>query len=108
MGVEPVQIHIMSAISGVLWDDAWRGCRSSDTPQTGLAGIGHIVEEINDPSLQRILAAHDEKPFSLDQLLENFRTMSQVVCGNADVGPFQARSPIAGPYPSHRRSWPRT
>ena len=24
MGVEPVQIHVMSAISGVTWDDAWR------------------------------------------------------------------------------------
>jgi len=24
MGVEPVQLHVMSAISGVSWDDAWR------------------------------------------------------------------------------------
>jgi len=24
MGVEPVQIHVMSAITGVSWDDAWR------------------------------------------------------------------------------------
>jgi len=24
MGVEPVQIHVMTAISGVSWDDAWR------------------------------------------------------------------------------------
>lgn len=24
MGLEPVQIHVMSAISGVSWDDAWR------------------------------------------------------------------------------------
>ena len=24
MGVEPVQIHVMSAISGVSWDEAWR------------------------------------------------------------------------------------
>jgi len=24
LGVEPVQIHIMSAISGVSWDEAWR------------------------------------------------------------------------------------
>jgi hypothetical protein len=23
MGVEPVQIHVMSAISGVSWDEAW-------------------------------------------------------------------------------------
>ena len=25
MGVEPVQIHVMSAISGVSWDEAWAG-----------------------------------------------------------------------------------
>jgi len=24
MGVEPVQIHVMSAISGVTWDEAWQ------------------------------------------------------------------------------------
>jgi hypothetical protein len=24
MGVEPVQIHVMSAISGVTWEDAWQ------------------------------------------------------------------------------------
>ena len=25
MGVEPVQIHVMTAISGVSWDEAWQG-----------------------------------------------------------------------------------
>ena len=25
MGVEPVQIHVMSAISGVTWEEAWEG-----------------------------------------------------------------------------------
>jgi hypothetical protein len=40
MGVEPVQIHVMSAISGVGWDDAWRGrdvgrCGSRDLPFIG-------------------------------------------------------------------------
>jgi hypothetical protein len=25
MGVEPVQIHVMSAVSGVTWEAAWRG-----------------------------------------------------------------------------------
>lgn len=25
MGVEPVQIHVMSALSGVAWDEAWAG-----------------------------------------------------------------------------------
>ena len=40
LGVEPVQIHIMSAISGVSWEDAWRGrvcvpCGSRDLPFIG-------------------------------------------------------------------------
>lgn len=40
MGVEPVQIHVMSAISGVSWDDAWAGrqvgrCGSHDLPFIG-------------------------------------------------------------------------
>lgn len=26
MGVPPVQIHVLSAISGVAWDEAWSGC----------------------------------------------------------------------------------
>ena len=30
MGIEPVQIHVMSAISGVSWDEAW---------QTRVAGV---------------------------------------------------------------------
>jgi hypothetical protein len=25
MGIEPVQIHVMSSISGVTWDEAWEG-----------------------------------------------------------------------------------
>jgi hypothetical protein len=40
MGVEPVQIHVMSAISGVTWDEAWAGrqsgrCGSRDLPFIG-------------------------------------------------------------------------
>jgi hypothetical protein len=40
MGVEPVQIHVMSAISGVEWDEAWGGrevgrCGSRDLPFIG-------------------------------------------------------------------------
>ena len=42
MGIEPVQIHIMSAISGVTWDDVWTGhvtarCGSRDLPFIGRA-----------------------------------------------------------------------
>jgi hypothetical protein len=40
MGVEPVQIHVMSDISGVTWDEAWAGrvearCGSRDVPFIG-------------------------------------------------------------------------
>lgn len=40
MGVEPVQIHVMSNISGVSWDEAWAGrevgrCGSHDLPFIG-------------------------------------------------------------------------
>jgi len=40
MGVPPVQIHVMSAISGVSWDEAWAGhatgrCGSNDLPFLG-------------------------------------------------------------------------
>src|SRR5258705_1882730 len=52
-----------------------------------LAGLRHTIEEINDPSLETILGAYHEEPISLDQLLENFRSVSQMVCGDADVGP---------------------
>lgn len=42
MGVEPVQIHVMSAISGVTWDEAWAGrvearCGSRALPFIGRA-----------------------------------------------------------------------
>ena len=40
MGVEPVQIHVMSAIDGVTWDEAWTGretgaCGSHELPFIG-------------------------------------------------------------------------
>lgn len=40
MGVEPVQIHVMSAITGVTWDEAWGGrevgaCGSHQLPFVG-------------------------------------------------------------------------
>ena len=52
-----------------------------------LAGLRHTVEEIYDSSLQRILGSDDEEPIVLDQLLEDLRSMSQMVRGDADVGP---------------------
>lgn len=40
MGVEPVQIHVMSEISGVTWDEAWAGrdtgpCGARELPFIG-------------------------------------------------------------------------
>jgi len=42
MGVEPVQIHVMSDISGVTWSEAWKGrqtarCGRHDLPFIGRA-----------------------------------------------------------------------
>ena len=44
MGVEPVQIHVMSDISGVTWGEAWAGrvvarCGSHDLPFIGRAAF---------------------------------------------------------------------
>ena len=52
-----------------------------------LAGSGYTVEEVNDSSFQRILGSDDEEPILLDRLLKDFRSMSQMVSGDADVGP---------------------
>ena len=46
---------------------------------------GNSVEELYDSSIQRIFRADHLKPVSLDQLLEDFRSMSKVVCGHADI-----------------------
>jgi hypothetical protein len=40
MGVEPVQIHVMSSVSGVTWDEAWEGrkvgpCGAHELPFIG-------------------------------------------------------------------------
>ena len=42
MGVEPVQIHVMSAISGVSWDEAWR---SRDIGTCGSHQVGFLGRE---------------------------------------------------------------
>src|SRR5436309_7827868 len=51
-----------------------------------LAGLRHTIEEINEPGLQRVLGTYDEKSISLDQFFEDLRSVSQMVCGDADVG----------------------
>jgi hypothetical protein len=40
MGVEPVQIHVMSAISGVTWDEAKAGCQAGRCGSHDLPFIG--------------------------------------------------------------------
>ena len=49
--------------------------------------IRYTVEEIYDSSLQRRLDSDDEQPIFLDQLFEDFRSMSQMVRRDAHVGP---------------------
>ena len=51
-----------------------------------LAGLRHTIEEINEPGLQRVFGTYDQKSISLDQLFEDLRSVSQMVCGDADVG----------------------
>jgi hypothetical protein len=40
MGLEPVQIHVMSAISGVSWDDAWRTRAAGTCGEQAVAFLG--------------------------------------------------------------------
>ncbi len=40
MGVEPVQIHVMTAISGVPWDDAWQTRQPGACGQHAVAFLG--------------------------------------------------------------------
>jgi hypothetical protein len=40
MGIEPVQIHVMSDISGVTWDEAWAGCEIGRCGPRDLPFIG--------------------------------------------------------------------
>jgi len=49
--------------------------------------LRHTVKEIYNPGLQRILRGDYEEPILTDQLLEDFRSMSQMVCRDADVRP---------------------
>jgi hypothetical protein len=40
MGIEPVQIHVMSTISGVSWDEAWRDHASGRCGPHDVAFLG--------------------------------------------------------------------
>src|SRR5258708_28622029 len=57
------------------------------TLRRSTAGLRHTVEEINDPGFQRILGADHKQSIFLDQLLDQLRSVSQMACGGADVGP---------------------
>ena len=45
-----------------------------------LTHLRQTIEKLDLPGFQRILGAYDEKAISLDQLLEDFRSVSQMVC----------------------------
>ena len=51
------------------------------------AGLRYIVKKLDDTGLQRILGADDVDRFFPDQLLEDFRFLSQLIDNGADVGP---------------------
>ena len=51
-----------------------------------LARLRHPIKEVDDPGFQRVFGTYDDKPVSLDVLLEDGRSMPQLVGGNADVG----------------------
>ena len=42
MGVPPIQIHVMSAIDGVTWDEVWRGRESGRLGDQDVAFIGQV------------------------------------------------------------------
>ena len=44
-----------------------------------LAGLCHSIEELNDTSLQGILATDHKEPVLLDQVLEDFRPVAQLI-----------------------------
>jgi hypothetical protein len=52
-----------------------------------LARIGHTIEEIYDSGLQCVLGPYDEEPILVDQLLEDYRSVPQMVSRGNDVGP---------------------
>lgn len=47
MGVEPVQIHVMSAISGVSWEDAWAGRATGRLGSNELSFLGRMPSASN-------------------------------------------------------------
>ena len=44
-----------------------------------LAGLGYSIEELNDTSLQGILATDHKEPILLDQVLEDFRPVAEMI-----------------------------
>lgn len=43
------------------------------------------VEKLDDPGFERVLGAHNKQPVRLDELLEDLRSVPQVVRRGADV-----------------------
>ena len=45
------------------------------------------VEEFYHPGLERVFGAHDQQLIFLDQLLEDLRSMSQMICRGLNIRP---------------------
>ena len=50
------------------------------------------IEELHDSRVERIFGARDEEPIVLGELLENIRSVSQVVCGGTNVVPNASKN----------------
>ena len=50
------------------------------------------IEELHDSRVERIFGARDEEPIVLGELLENIRSVSQVVCGSTNVVPNASKN----------------
>jgi putative Ca2+/H+ antiporter (TMEM165/GDT1 family) len=51
--------------------------------------FGHAVKEVHETRLERVLGADHHQPFALDELLQDFRAVPQLVCGHADVRSYR-------------------
>jgi hypothetical protein len=82
MGTEPVQIHVMSAISGVSWEDAWRTRAAGMCGRHAVSFLGrlvvcgfafdpHVSEEAKRYGKLTVLAARMNPDLSMgDELLK--------------------------------------
>jgi hypothetical protein len=51
-----------------------------------LGNVGNVFKEVDEAGLERILGPDDEQSRLLNQLLEQFGAMTQVIHGSTDIG----------------------